>query len=314
MSALRAVGSRLLQALLTAVGASLLVWALLPLTPGDPALRVLLARGVDDPTPHQIAVTRAELGLDRPLTVQYADFLHGAIRGDLGDSYQTGQPILSEIARVLPATALLAGVSLGLALLAAVPAGLIAAAWAGRWPDGVLRVLALIGSATPGFLLGLLILYVAALGLDWAKVIADGTIANVWAPAIALATPIASVWSRLLRASLLEALGSRYVLVARARGASRVRVLIRHALPNAALPFLSAVGLGVGALLGGAVIVEAVFSWPGLGSYVLKAIGARDLVAVQAFAAVSALIYVVTSLLVDVAGSLLDPRIRTAAP
>jgi len=312
MGVLGAVGNRLAQALLTALGASLLVWALLPLAPGDPALRVLLARGINDPTPHEIMVERGALGLDRPLTVQYADFVTGAIRGDLGDSYRTGAPVLGEIASVLPATALLAAVALGIALLLAVPAALVAAAWAGRWPDGLLRVLALIGSATPGFLIGLVILYVAALGLDWAKVIADGTIANVWAPAIALAIPIAAVWSRLLRAALLEAIGSSYVLVARARGASRLRVLVRHSLPNAALPFLNAVGLGVGALLGGAVIVEAVFSWPGLGGYVLQAIGARDLAAVQGFAAVGALIYVATSLLVDLAGSLLDPRIRTA--
>lgn len=314
MRVVRAVGARLAQALLTALGASLLVWALLPLAPGDPALRVLIARGVSDPTPREIAAERAELGLDRSLAEQYADFLGGAVRGDLGDSYQSGRPVLGEIADVLPATALLAGVALALALLAAVPAALIAAAWVGRWPDGVLRMLALVGSATPGFLVGLMILYVAALGLDWAKVVADGTIASIWAPAIALAIPIAAVWSRLLRASLMEALGSRYTLVAQARGASRVRVLVVHALPNAALPFLTAVGLGVGALLGGAVIVETVFSWPGLGSYVVTAIGARDLAAVQGFAAVSALIFVTTSLLVDLAGTLLDPRIRTAAP
>lgn len=313
MKAASAVGSRLVQALIAALGASLLVWALLPLAPGDPALRVLVSRGVSEPTPREIVAQRAELGLDRPLTVQYIDFLRGAVRGDLGESFQTGEPVLGEIAAVLPATALLATVALVLALLTAVPAAFVAAAWAGRWPDGILRALALVGSATPGFLLGLVVLYVAALGLEWAKVVADGTLPNVWAPAVALAIPIAAVWSRLLRASLLEALGSRYVLVARARGASRVRVLIRHALPNAALPFLTAVGLGVGGLLGGAVIVEVVFSWPGLGSYVVQAIGARDLAAVQAFAAASALFFVITSLLVDLAGTLLDPRIRTAS-
>lgn len=311
---LRAVGTRVGQALLTALGASLLVWALLPLTPGDPALRVLLARGAVDPTPREVAAQRAELGLDRPLHEQYADFLAGAVRGDLGTSYASGRPIVDEIATVLPATALLAAVALALALVLALPAALVAAAWAGRWPDAVLRALALVGSATPGFLLGLVILYLAALGLGWAAVVADGTPAGVWAPAVALAIPIAAVWSRLLRASLLEALGSHYALVARARGAARVRVLVRHALPNAALPFLTAVGLGVGALLGGAVIVEAVFSWPGLGTYVVKAIGARDLPAVQGFAAISALIFVTTSLLVDLAGTLLDPRIRTLRP
>lgn len=313
MNLTRAVSARLAQALLTALGASLLVWALLPLAPGDPALRVLISRGVTEPTPREVAAQRAELGLDRPLVEQYGDFLLGAVRGDLGNSYQSGQPVVGEIAAVLPATALLAGVALALALLAAIPAALIAAGWAGRRPDGVLRAISLLGSAIPEFLIGLVILYVAALGLDWIDVVADGTIASVWAPAIALAIPTAAIWSRLLRASLLEALGSRYILVARARGASRVRVLVRHALPNAALPFLTAIGLGVGALLGGAVIVERVFSWPGLGSYVLTAISARDLAVVQGFAAVSALIFVTTSLLVDLAGTLLDPRIRTAA-
>lgn len=313
MHTARAVSTRVAQALLTALGASLLVWALMPLAPGDPALRVLVSRGVTDPTPREVSAQRTELGLDRPLIEQYGDFLLGAVRGDLGDSYQSGRPVTGEIVATLPATALLAGVALSIALLLAVPAALVAAGWAGQRPDSALRVLSLVGSAVPEFLIGLVILYAAALGLDWIDVVADGTVATVWAPAVALAIPTAAVWSRLLRASLLEALGSRYTLVARARGATRVRVLVRHALPNAALPFLTAIGLGVGGLLGGAVIVEQVFTWPGLGGYVVTAIGARDLAAVQGFAAVSALIYVTTSLVVDLAGTLLDPRIGAEA-
>ncbi|WP_300007704.1 ABC transporter permease [Pseudonocardia sp.] len=311
--ALRLVAGRFGQALAAAFGASILVWALVPLAPGDPALRVLTSRGVSDPQPLEIEAVRIELGLDRPLVAQYLDWLSRAVRGDLSESYRTGRPVLDELVARLPATALLAGVAIAIAVLAALPAALLAAAWAGRWPDALLRGLALVGAAMPAFLVGLILLQVVVLGQGWGRALSDGAPSQVWLPALVLALGRVADWSRLLRASLLESAGSGYTLVAAARGASRARVLLVHALPNALLPFLTAVGVGIGVLIGGTPIVEAVFTWPGIGGYVVQAINARDLPVIQGFAALAALAYVATSLTVDVIGGLLDPRTRKAA-
>lgn len=310
--ALRIVATRVVQAIAAALGASVLVWALVPLAPGDPAQRVLLARGVTDPEPHEVAAIRAELGLDRPLVEQYLTWLARAVRGDLSESYQTGRPVVEELLARLPATGLLAGVAIAIAVFAAVPAALLAAAWRGRWPDALLRGAALVGAATPAFLAGLVVLQVVVLYGGLGRALSDGHPGHVWLPALVLALGRAADWSRLLRASLLESLSSGYTWVAAARGATRFRVLTVHALPNALLPFLTAVGVGIGALIGGAAIVEAVFTWPGVGSYVVSAIGARDLPVIQGFAALAALTYVATSLTVDLLGSLLDPRTRKA--
>jgi ABC-type dipeptide/oligopeptide/nickel transport system permease component len=310
LAILKVLGLRLGQALLTVLGASVLIWALLPLTPGDPALRLLQARGVLEPLPAEIEAVRQELGLDRPLPVQYVQWLGRAIRGDLSDSYQSGKPVLEEFGKRLPATAMLAGVALALSFLVSIPAALLGAAYHERWPDQAVRFLTQIGATTPSFLAGLLVLYIVVLKLGWGKIISSGEFSQVWLPAACLALGRSARWAQLLRANLLESLGSRYILVATARGAARIRILLRYALPNALLPFLTAVGVGIGALLGGSAIIETVFTWPGLGSYMVAAIGARDLPVIQGFVAINTLIYVGASFLVDTLAALLDPRIR----
>jgi len=307
----RAVAGRALQALLTILGASVLVWALVPLAPGDPARRVLQARGIEEPRPAQIAAVRSELGLDRPLPRQYLAWLGRAVRGDLATSYRTGNPVAHEIGQRLPATALLAGVALLLALAATLPAALIAAAWHGRWPDILVRLGTQVGATAPSFLLGLVALHLVVVELGWGRVVSGGRPEHVWLPAATLALGRAADWTQLLRANLLEALGARYALVATARGATPLRILLRYALPNAALPFLTAVGVGIGALLGGAPIVEAVFTWPGLGSYVVQAIVARDMAVLQGIVALAAVAFVATSTAVDLAAPLIDPRLRS---
>ncbi len=309
-SVLRAIGLRLGQALLTVLGASVLIWTLLPLAPGDPALRLLQARGVLEPLPKEIEAVRREMGLDRPLLVQYVNWLGRVVRGDLSDSYQSGKPVLQEFGKRLPATAMLAGVALLLSFAVSIPAALLSAAYHERWPDQVVRFLTQVGATTPSFLVGLLILYVLVLKLGWGQVVSGGKFGQVWLPAACLALRRAARWTQLLRANLLEALGSRYILVVTARGATKLRILLRYALPNAMLPFLTAVGVGISALLGGSAIIEAVFTWPGLGSYVVAAIGARDLPVMQGFVAVNTLVYVGASFVVDALAMLLDPRIR----
>ncbi len=304
------IGARLVQAGLAMLGASVLVWALLPLAPGDPALRTLQARGVENPRPYEVAAMREELQLDRPAVVQYFAWLGRAARGDLSISYQSGRPVMEEIGRRLPATILLAGIALLCSVLLSVAAALVGAAFFGRWPDKLVRLLTQAGAACPSFLLGLLALQFVVVGTGWGRVVSGGSLGDVWLPALCLSIGRASDWAQLLRANLLEALGARYTLVARARGATDWRVLVRYALPNAMLPFLTVVGVGVGSLLGGAAIIEAVFTYPGIGSYVVAGVAARDLPVVQGFVVVSTLAYVTASFLVDVTSALVDPRLR----
>lgn len=305
------IAARFMQAVLSMLGASVLVWALLPLAPGDPALRTLHARGVENPRAAEISAMREELGLDRPAIAQYFTWLGRALRGNLSISYQSGRPVAEEIGRRLPATALLTGIALVLSIVLSLAGALTSTSFAGRFPDKLVQLFTQLGAACPSFLLGLLALQFVVIGFGWGRVVSGYSLGDVWLPALCLAIGRASEWTQLLRANLLEALGSPYTLVAAARGATRWRVLWRYALPNAFLPFLTVVGIGIGSLLGGAAIVETVFTYPGIGSYVVAAIAARDLPVVQGFVVISTLAYVTASLLVDVASTLIDPRLRT---
>ncbi|MEJ3742534.1 ABC transporter permease [Actinomycetes bacterium KLBMP 9797] len=305
-----AVLRRLAQAVSTALAASAVVWMMLPLAPGDPARRYLQQRHVLAPTEEQLAAARAELGLDRPLPAQYVDWLGGVLRGDLGTSTRSGLPVTDVLAERFPPTILLTVMTALLALAVAVPAALVSAAYVGRWPDAATRLLATFGAAAPSFLVGLVLIEIVVIRLGVGSVISDGGWRGVWLPAATMALFPAARWSRLLRSGLLDALHSGYAMVAAARGASPARILLRHALPNAAGPFLVAVALTLGILLGGVAVVEAVFSWPGIGQEVVQAVTARDLPVIQGFALVSALIWVCVSLTVDLAVLLLDPRLR----
>lgn len=301
---------RLGQTLLTLLGASVLIWALLPLAPGDPALRTLEAMGNDNPRPAEVEAMRDRLQLDRPLTAQYLTWLGRAFGGDLSVSWQSGKPVSAELARRLPATARLAVVTLLLSVGLALALALVGASFQGRWPDAAVRLVTQLGSSLPAFLLGLLLLQFVVIRYGIGRVISDGSLSGAWLPALCLSLGRASEWAQLLRAGLLDALSARYTLVAAARGASRWRILLRYALPNALLPFLTVIGTGIGTLLGGIAVVEVVFSWPGLGSFVVTAITARDLPVIQGYVIFCTLIYVLTSLLADVASALLDPRLR----
>ena len=306
------IALRLVQALFSMLGASILIWALLPLAPGDPALRTLQARGVENPRPAEIAAIREELKLDRPAVVQYFAWLGRAVRGDLSLSYQSGRPVSEELIHRLTATLRLTGLALAMSVLLAIAGALLSTMYFEKFPDWFIRLLTQVAAACPSFLLGLLALQFIVIALGWGRVISTTSAADVWLPAICLSIGRAAEWTQLLRASLLEALGAPYAFVATARGATRFRVLFRHALPNAMLPFLNVVGVGVGSLLGGAAIVETVFSYPGIGSYVVAAIIARDLPVVQGFVVVSTFAYVLANLLIDLVSALVDPRLRTS--
>lgn len=310
---LKSILSRLAQATLTLLGASLIIWSLLPLAPGDPAVRLLVARGYADPTEAQIVEMRREIGLDQPLHVQYLHWLGNVLQGDLSDSLETGRPVLVEFGQRVPATLTLAAVALAMALTVSIPAALISVIFKDRWPDDLIRLVTQFASTLPAFLIAVFLLQVVVMQMNVGRVISNGDIRYVWLPAICLANGRAADWTQLLRASLLETLSSRFILVARARGASRLRCLIQYALPNAILPLLTAIGMSVVGLLSGSAIIEGIFTWPGLGSFTITAISARDLTVIQGFMIVVTLVYVVSSFLVDAAAMLIDPRMRTGA-
>jgi ABC-type dipeptide/oligopeptide/nickel transport system permease component len=303
-------GARLGQMLLTLLGASVLIWALLPLAPGDPAQRTLEAMGNENPRPVEVEAMRDRLQLDRPLAAQYLAWLGRALVGDLSVSWQSGKPVSAELAKRLPATARLAVITLLLSVALALALALVGASFQGRWPDAAVRFVTQLGSSLPAFLLGLLLLQFIVIRYGMGRVVSSGSFGEVWFPALCLSLGRASEWAQLLRAGLLDALCARYTLVAAARGAARRRILLRYALPNALLPFLTVVGTGIGRLLGGIAVVEVVFSWPGLGSFAVTAITARDLPVIQGYVIFCTLGYVLASLLADLMSALLDPRLR----
>ena len=308
VAAARAVG----QVAATMLVASALAFSLVPLFPGDPAFAILSQAVGPLPSAEAIAGKRAELGLDRPLAERYLSYLSSVGHGDLTRSWVSNTPVSELFASRAGATALLAGTALALALATTIALGLISAAGSGRWPDELARTLAIGGAAIPPFVLGLLCLQYVVIKLGVGKVVTDGTVHTLALPAAVLATGIACLWIRPLRALLLDALTSPAVLVARARGASRARVLFVHALPHAMVGFLPFVALGVGGLITGALVVEAVFSWPGLGLLVVEAVRRRDVPVIQGFTLYATFAYVVASKGADLMARVLDPRLRSA--
>lgn len=304
---LRFLVSRLLYAALVLVGVASLVFGLLHLG-GDP-VDALLPPGS---SPEQRAAIRQLYGLDRPLAEQYVAFLGRVAEGDLGESWRQRRPALPAVLERLPATLALAGSALGLAIALGGLLGVVAAARPGGLVDGAVRALALLGQALPGFWLGTLLILFFAVRLGWLPASGLDGPRSLVLPAVTLAIHPAAAIARLLRATLLEAMGEDYVRTARGKGLPSGTVLIRHALRNAALPALGYVGFQLGFLLGGAVVVEAVFAYPGVGRLALAAVADRDIPLVQAFVLVLALLIVGVGLLVDVVARWLDPRLSSS--
>lgn len=305
----RLILGRIVQSALAVFGVSILVWSLIPLASGDTAERVLNARGVENPTELEIKAVREEFGLDSPLFVQYFAWTSKALRGDFSKSYQTKRPVIDELVERLPATILFAFIALLMSLVFSISAALISAAYFERMPDRLIQFLTQISSAVPSFLLGLLILQYLVAGYGLGNVITEVSISGAMFPAFCLAWARFGSWTQILRTNLIEASFSRYALVAKARGATDRRILWRYALPNAVLPFLTVVGIGIGSLLGGAAIIETVFSWNGIGSRVVEAVTARDLPIIQGFVIFATLIYIASNLAVDLLALRINPRL-----
>jgi peptide/nickel transport system permease protein len=297
---------RLLLTIPVLLGVATLVFSLIHLVPGDPVQAML----GDSASPQDVADMRRTLGLDRPLYLQYASFLTGIAHGDLGTSLRTNEPVTRTILERMPATFELGAAAIALAILIAIPLGIIAAVGAGTGVDYAATTLALIGISVPNFWLGPLLAIVFAVSLGWLPVSGSGTPAHLVLPAITLGAPLGAVLARMTRASVIEELRELYVLAARARGVSRARAVLRHAFRNSLIPIVTVLGLQMGAVLTGAVITETIFAWPGVGRLLIQSIGFRDYPAVQGCILLIAVTYVGMNLLTDLAYGFLDPRIR----
>lgn len=316
VAALRATSTgfvltRLGQGALTLLAASVVVWLLDVLAPGSPAQQVLSSEGIHNPSPAQLHQVEVQLGLNRPLIVRYLSWLGHAVRGDFGASYISGNPVRAELGSRLGATLILTGAALLIVVAVAVVLGLLAAASAGRWPDVAIRVLTVVCAATPAFVLGLLVLQVLVVKLGLGTVLADGSVHDVLLPALCVATGSMAVPTRVLRSAVITAVDEKYALLARARGARRLYVLIRHGLPNAIVPLVQALALSAAWMIAGTVVVESVFNWPGVGSYLITSLQQRDLPVVQGGTLLATLGYVLASLAADLISGLADPRIRS---
>lgn len=297
---------RLLLTIPVLIGVATLVFSLIHLVPGDPVQTML----GESASPQDVAQLRTRLGLDRPLHVQYVAFAGGALRGDLGTSLRTSQPVSVAILERMPATLELAAAAMLVAIVVAIPLGVIAAVGKDTAIDHAATTLSLVGISMPTFWLGPLLAIVFSIRLGWLPVSGRGTLANLVLPAVTLGAPLAAILARMTRASVLEELRELYVVAARARGASEVRVVLAHALRNSLIPIVTVVGLQFGSVLTGAVITETIFSWPGVGRLLVQSISARDYPAVQGCILLIAVTYVSMNLIVDVLYGLLDPRIR----
>ncbi|MDR7426363.1 MAG: ABC transporter permease [Armatimonadota bacterium] len=297
---------RALLGFITVLGVSVGVFLMIHLVPGDPVL-VMLSEFA---SPADQQALRQQLGLDRPLYIQYWRYLSGALRGDLGRSVRSNRPVVSEIAWRLPNTLRLAVVAM---LLAAASGGLVGVASAVRrntlW-DHATMLAVLAGLSMPSFWLGLMLMIIFAVRLEWLPVAGYEGWQYVILPGLTLAAGPAAVLARLTRSSMLEVLNQDFVRTARAKGLREQTVVVKHALKNSLIPVVTVLGLQFGHLLGGAVITESVFAWPGVGRLVVEAILARDFPVVQGTVLVIALGFVLVNLIVDVLYAYLDPRIR----
>ena len=297
---------QIVQAAIVLLNVSLVVFVLVRIVPGDPARLMLGMEASED----AVQAARAQFGFDRPLYVQYAQFVGGALRGDLGQSVRFRRPVGDLLRESFPATLELAMAATVIALLLAVPAGIYAAVHRDGVLDRLLMAGALIGQAMPIFWLGIMLITLFSVKLGWLPTSGRGSLAQLIMPSVTLSTYVMALLARLTRSNMLDVLREQYVRTARAKGLRETVIVHKHALMSAALPIVTVLGLQVGALLSGAVVTETVFNWPGIGTLALRAIQQRDYPVVQGVVLVSAALFVLINGMVDLAYRFLDPRVR----
>ncbi|MBK7973675.1 MAG: ABC transporter permease [Deltaproteobacteria bacterium] len=297
---------RLATSVPVVLGVVTLVFALIHLVPGDPVDAML----GESALPAQREELRHALGLDRPILVQYAHFLGGLVRGDLGTSFRRATPVTALLAQRYPATAQLTLAAMAVATLVALPLGVLAALRARTWIDHGSSAAALFGVSVPNFWLGPMLILVFAIRLDWLPVSGRDGLANLVLPAITLGLGLAGILTRMTRSSLLETLGEDYIRTAKAKGLGPAVIVWKHAMRNALIPIVTLMALQFGALLAGSVITETIFSWPGVGKLLLEGIRTRDYPVVQGVVLSIALTYVAVNLLTDLLYAWVNPSIR----
>lgn len=307
---LRYIAKRLLSMIPVILGISLAAFALGLLTPGDPAAMALGRDGVSEITPQQLEAKREELGLNLPGPVQYLNWAGKALTGDLGKSYSTNNPVSGELLRRLPVTLTLAGYTMLLVCIFGILTGVLSAAFVNRVPDMVLKLVTNLLMAFPAFWLAVVLIIVFGEYLKVLPTNGTGGIRHMILPSVTLASANIAMTGRLMRSSMLEEFGRQYLLAADAKGITRFRVLAGHAFPNAILPVITLLGNYLGGIISGSAIVETIFSLPGIGSYVLEAIHARDYPVIQGYVLFTGVMYVVIFLGTDLLCAWLNPRLR----
>lgn len=309
--------NRLLRLLGTLLAVTFLTFSLTSLLPGDPVNAILGVENINDQ--ELVAEIRADLGLDDPFLVRYADWLGNVAQGDLGKSYITDQPVMETITQRLPVTAQLAFMAILMAVILAVPIGIIGAYKQGKWQDSVSSAAVQVALSIPNFIMGIFFIWLFAVKLNWlpssswSRISDKGLVENLKTailPAAALATTQMAIFSRLVRADMVATLQENYILAAKAKGLSDRYILVRHALRPSSLSLMTIIGINFGALLGGTVIIETLFAVPGLGFRLINAISQRDILVIQGITVFIAIVYVVINTIVDLLYAVIDPRIR----
>jgi peptide/nickel transport system permease protein len=289
---------------------SLVAFTLANLTPGDPA-RLMLQRQLGrQPTGEEVAAARIELQLDDPFPVRYVLWLGDALRGDLGTSYRTGEPVLTALLERFPSTLQIAALGITLALAIALPLGIFSAIWRNSPLDHASRVTALLGAAMPSYWVAYLLIFLFVVQLHLLPVAGQGTWQHLILPSVTLGLAACASLMRLTRSEMLEVLGQDFIRTGQAKGLAARSVIVGHALRNALIPVLTVAGLRFAGLLGGAIIVESIFAWPGIGKFVVDSIFDRDYPVIQGFVVFMGTVFLLINLLVDLAYARLDPRIR----
>ncbi|AUO08702.1 nickel transporter permease NikB [Paenibacillus jamilae] len=305
---LQTIAKKFLTLILFFLILSFVSFCLLKLVPGDPVRSILR---VDDVavSNQQIADMRSQLGLDQPLPVQYGKWLVQLLQLDFGQSYLTHRPVLTEFIEKLPYTLLLTGGSLFIMLLIALPLGTMSALYRNRWIDSASRVFALIGSSIPSFWLGLLFIEWFAVKLRIFPSMGDGTVFHLVLPSLTLGLAMAAVYVRMIRASLIESSGQDFIKAAQARGISPVRIFFRHMFRHSLIPLITVFSESIGSLLGGTVVIEVLFAYPGLGKWIVDAIAARDYPIIQGYTIFMAIFIICLNILVELSYRWVNPEI-----
>jgi peptide/nickel transport system permease protein len=304
---LRYIRDRILISIPTVLAVTLLVFLMLQLVPGDPA-EVFL--GESHSTPEILARVRHDMGLDRPLYIQYLDFLWKAAHGDLGRSLQTNVPVSTEIGNAFPSTLQLTIAAMAISIVIGVVLGVLSALKHNTWADSLSMFLSLLGVSMPVFWFGLLCIFIFSVKLHWLPAVGGGDLKHLIMPAVVLGLLNSSTLARMVRSSMLEVLNEDYIRTARAKGLHSRVVVVRHALRNALIPSITVLGLQFGSLIGGAVLTETIFTRLGLGKLYVDSIMNKDLPTVQGITLIIAIAYILINIAVDVSYGYLDPRIR----